>query len=580
MGKGLYVAAAEERGNGPSLSDEPLIVVPRLKIVLPERPPLIIIGGEEEPRDPFTRWRADKRRCDRFNASNLENLARINAVIAGANGRAEMHVIGPQIGEEDFVTTMTTPVQYSGGSGSFSGASVRDENGETNVVASSPTNGVSIVHSTARNEPNYVLKENADARQTDIEARLYDAFRERGIRTPRVVRVEGKQLVMEKSPGRCLDTYLSQDSIPLGLEGQADHIAKFFKMNSLMHYVASVAAKIDAETGKILTDEDEVYLHEKTMASLVRFGDRQEVERRYHTYRILDAADLGEAFAGLFQPVEELLQKGMQKYGTWIGGVYPKNILVDDCTGRAIEDKFMAMDPTAREELVQLIQAQNMETIIARPDVREIEDIIRSGLLDHVTFIDFNHPDYTHLQTTDSFMWDAYMPMRHGNYRVKSLKVGEGRVWQAQANEDERPDAGKGEFALCSLVMEKEAQEMTGYRAKCWNDVNPEKPITDLDDYGKHYMAARVVRNLRQFGHHLQTARRNEEANGTYQAMYDGVMAAYHHLGLAHLSLNYLIRSGDATPELRDHVYRQGNRLIRDAVPEGEWQDCIAWMNL
>lgn len=531
--------------------------------------------------DPFARWRTDQRRMDRFNESNLANLARINEVIAEAGGRAELNVIGPQIGETAFVETMTIPARYNGGSGSFSGASVRDENGETDVTAvSSSIDGVAVIRSTARNEPNHVIKENADARQTDIEARLYDAFRERGIRTPRVVRVDGRQLVMEKAPGRCLDTYLSQDSIPLGLEGQADHVAKFFKMNSLMRYVASVSAKIDTATGKILSDEDKAYLHEKTMASLARFGDRQDVEQRYHTYRVLDAADLGEAFVGLFQPVEELLQEGMRKYGTWIGGVYAKNILVDDCTGRAIEDKLMAMDPAARNELVQCAQTQDMGTFLARPDVREIEDIIRSGLLDHVSFIDFNHPDHTQLQTTDSFLWDAYTPIRRGNYRVRSLKVGEGKVWQAQNDEDERPDASKGEFALCSLIMETGAQEMTGYRAKCWNDVNPERQITDTGDYAKHYFAARVVRNLRQFGHHLQATRGNEEANGTYQAMYDGVMAAYHHLGLAHLSLSYLIRYGAATPELRDHVYQQGNKLIRDAVQEREWQDCMAWMNL
>ena len=530
--------------------------------------------------DLFARWRTDARKTARFNRSNMGNLARINEVIADADGRAELTVIGPEHGETAFVETMTMPARYNGGSGSFSGASVRDENGETDVAAHPPIDGVSVIRSTARNQPNYVIKENTDAQQTDIEARLYDAFRERGIQTPNVVRIDGKQLVMEKAPGQCLDDYLVGKTIPTGLESQAGHVAHFFKMNSLMRYVAAVAAKIDAETGKILNDEDKAYLHEKTMASLARFGDQQEVERRYHTYRVLDAADLGEAFVGLFQPVEELLQEGMEKYGTWIGGVYPKNILVDDCTGQAIEKKLMAMDPAVREELVQLVQKQDMETIMARPDVREIEEIIRTGLLDHVTFIDFNHPDYTQLQTTDSFMWDAYMPIRRGNYRVRSLKVGEKGVWQAQNDEDERPDASKGEFALCSLVMETEAQEMTGYRAKCWNDVNPERQITDISDYGKHHFAARVVRNLRQFGHHLQMARRNEEANGTYQTMYDGVMAAYHHLGLAHLSLSYLIRYGVATPELRDHVYQQGNRLIRDAVPEREWQDCMAWMNL
>jgi len=537
-------------------------------------------GVNTDHDDLFARWRTEARKTERFNRSNMGNLARINRVIADADGRAELTVIGPEYGETAFVETMTLPAQYNGGSGSFSGASVRDENGETDVAAHPPIDGVSLVRSTARGKQNYVIKENADAQQTDIEARLYDAFRERGIRTPKVVRIDGKELVMEKAPGQCLDDYLVDHTIPTGLESRAGHVAHFFKMNSLMRHVASVAAKIDTETGKILTDGDKAYLHEKTMASLARFGDRQEVEQRYHTYRVLDAADLGEAFVGLFQPVEALLQEGMQKYGTWIGGVYPKNILVDDCTDQAIEDKLLAMDPAAREELVQLIQKQDMETIMARPEVQEIEGIIRTGLLDHVTFIDFNHADYTQLQTTDSFLWDAYMPIRRGNYRVRSLKVGEKTVWQAQNDEDERPDASKGEFALCSLVMETGAQQMTGHRAKCWNDVNPERQITDISDYGKHHFAARVVRNLRQFGHHLQTARRNEEANGTYQAMYDGVMAAYHHLGLAHLSLGYLVRYGAATPELRDHVYRRGNQLIRDAVPEGEWQDCIAWMNL
>lgn len=536
--------------------------------------------------NPYVRFHATARKRDRFDRSNQRNTVTVNLALGdGAGVQGECITIGAGI--DGVADVLEEPIIHVGGS-SRSGAEVRDAAPFVDV-ARAQVGEIGVVYSRPHGRRNTVVKENADERTARIEAELYRAIRNqptpepsllvpgeyRQIKTPAVVSVDGRRLTLEKIQGTTLDDYLSQLASPFLM----DPLETSFKLNQLLRYVMAAAATIDIIVDRTLSADDLAYLREKAIAPLLRFGDRETVERRYHAYRVLDVLDLGDDFARLFAPVEQKIQEGMQRYGTGIGGVYARNVLVHDTTNLYRLTKELPPDVAAA-----LGEADDLTAIYKRPDVQAILKEVERGLLNETTFIDFNHPDHALMQTTDSFLLDAYMPVRAVNYRAHGFRISrDGMMRLVDPNqEDERPNTREGELFLCAApIDEGDRLGLLGYKAKIWNELDPDRQITDLHDYGVHFYVARVARNLRQLGHVLREVRENEDAAGEYQKMYDGVMAAYHHLGLACISLTYLERvAGQDTRELREHIYRRGNELIEAAVAPEEWDDCIAWMNL
>jgi hypothetical protein len=150
--------------------------------------------------------------------------------------------------------------------------------------------------------------------------------------------------------------------------------------------------------------------------------------------------------------------------------------------------------------------------------------------------IDFNNLRKTALQTSDAYLLDAYLPLKSvRNTLVYPTPFSESEKWQ-----------------------------FIGYKARVLNQLAPEKRSDDPLEYAAHFRPARIVRNIRQFGHAMKEYEKSAASNDIY-GQYDALSEAIYAASLADKQLGALAHDDPALRLLgeyvHNHLYQRSNPL-------------------